>query len=1091
MQTRKFLQILPRRIDFAFLLVAAMTLGCAVTNAATNPHIPSREQVSAAAKSRVVVFWEEGFPAADTTLPSRANLSLTLPGAAFLASDSLSDVLASEETGLLVLPYGSAFPEKQWSAIRGYLERGGNLLVLGGRPFTRAVYRDQGGWKMRPAIQTFARTLFLNDYQETPGSDEAKFAANEDFSFLKLPAFSWTRAWSATVRLTDEDLYKREGSAGTLDTRLDPLAWGVANGHRLAAPIVEMDHLQNHFVGGRWILMACDLPAGFYASTAGREVVAKLVKRAADSAEDFTVQPEWPVFAQGEPISLQVHWQRFGKKPVARIVQSRATTTSGRTALTTMTLGAVMIELSVAPENGKPVIQSLGPAPDEFPYTHQVAFPASTGSGLHAVTARLTIDGEVSEVYHTGFWTRDEAMLHTGPRMNVAGDYFTLDGKPILAAGTTYMASDVQRQFFVRPNPWLWNRDMAEIHAAGLNMLRTGWWSGWDQLMKQSGVVREEALRTMEAYLMTAHRNGLAVQFNLFAFMPEVLGGENPYLDPEAIRRQKEMVLPFVERFRDVPYLAWDLINEPSFSNPQKTWQTRPNGDRYELAAWNAWLNKRYPDHGAIAEAWRGIPVPQDALIPLPIEAEFSTRAQYEAWPANNSLRAMDYQHFAQDAFRGWAGEITGAIRAAGSAQLVTVGQDEGGGEERPQPVNFGDVLDFTTTHSWWAHDAILWDSLVAKLPGKPMLVQETGVSREVGIDGNGHRIPDEEASLLERKLAVAAGTGAGSIQWLWNVNAFQRDDREATIGAIRPDGTEKLEADVLRRFAGFAAAAGPHMTGAKLPEVAIVTSQVTQYSPLEKLEVEAQQKSVRAMNYLCGVPAYVISENQVAYSADGRFANISPTQRPKLLILPSAHALSDEAWNALMRYVNEGGMLLVTGSAERDAHWRMTERFSGLGAPAAAQSLLLRAVMQRVGDKNLPISFTYEKQQAAESLRFSDGETLHTLTHGKGLIFVASEPVELAEGLQPAAELYAWTLSQVGVEKPFTGQTPPGVLVRPLVLADSVLYLIVSESANVEKIAVHDKISGGEINLTVAPGRAGLVLLSRADGRVLARLAD
>jgi hypothetical protein len=1085
MITRRFLQIIPGRIEFAFVLLAAMALGCAVANSVTDPQTRSGDQANAAAKTRVVVFWEEGFPAADTALPSRANLSATLPGAAFMSSDSLSDALASEETVLLVMPYGSAFPEKQWGAIRGYLERGGNLLVLGGRPFTRAVYKDQGAWKMRPAIQTFARTLFLNDYQETPGSDEAKFAANEDFSFLKLPAFSWTRAWSATVRLTDEDLYKREGSAGTLDTRLDPLAWGVANGHRLAAPIVELDHLQNHFVGGRWILVACDLPAGFYGSAAGREVVTKLVKRAADSAEDFTAQPEWPVFASGEPINLQVHWQRYGKKPAIGFLKEPRGPD--------LKTWHVTISIRLTLENGDESTTSFEPTPTEFPYTHQINIdsPKLTLHGLCAVTAKLFIDDQSYEVFHTGFWMRNSALLESGPKMNVAGDYFTLDGKPILVAGTTYMASDVQRQFFIRPNPWLWNRDMAEIHAAGLNMLRTGWWSGWDQLMKQSGVVREEALRTMEAYLMTARRNGLAVQFNLFAFIPEVLGGENAYLDPESIRRQKEMILPFVERFHDVPYLAWDLINEPSFSNPQKTWQTRPNGDRFELAAWNAWLNKHYADHGAIAEAWRSIPVPQDALIPLPSEAEFSTRAQYEAWPSDNSLRAMDYQHFAQDAFRQWVSEITGAIRAAGSTQLVTVGEDEGGGEERPQPVHFGDILDFTTTHSWWAHDAILWDSLVAKLPAKPMLVQETGVSKEIRIDGAGHRTLVEETSLLERKLAVAAGTSAGAIEWLWNVNAFQRDDREATIGAVRPDGTEKPEAALLRRFAGFAATAGPHMAGAKLPEVAIITSQVMQYSPLEKVEIEAQQKSVRAMNYLCGVPAYVISENQVAYSADGRFANVPQADRPKLLILPSAHALSDEAWSALMRYVNEGGILLVTGSVERDAHWRVTERFGALGAPAGTQSLLLRAATQRIGDKNIPLSFTYDKQMGAEWLRFSDGDTFHTITNGKGRIFVASEPVELAEGLQPAAELYAWALSQAGVEKPFTGQTPPGVLVRPLVLTDSVLYLIVSESANIETIAVRDKISGGEISMTMAPGRVGLVLLSRADGHVLASLAD
>jgi hypothetical protein len=180
-----------------------------------------------------------------------------------------------------------------------------------------------------------------------------------------------------------------------------------------------------------------------------------------------------------------------------------------------------------------------------------------------------------------------------------------------------------------------------------------------------------------------------------------------------------------------------------------------------------------------------------------------------------------------------------------------------------------------------------------------------------------------------------------------------------------------------------------------------------------------------------------------------------------------------------------------VTGSMERDAHWRVTERLAALGAPATAQSLLLRAASQHIGDKSMALSFAYDKQMAAERLQFSDGETFHTITHGSGRIFIASEPVELAEGLQPAAELYAWALNQAGVEKPFTGQTPAGVLVRPVELDDSVLYLIVSESANDEKISVHDKVSGGEINLTIPPGRAQLLLFSRKDGQILARFAE
>ena len=68
-------------------------------------------------------------------------------------------------------------------------------------------------------------------------------------------------------------------------------------------------------------------------------------------------------------------------------------------------------------------------------------------------------------------------------------------------------------------------------------------------------------------------------------------------------------------------------------------------------------------------------------------------------------------------------------IRAAGSQQLVTVGQDEGGIQDRLSPAFWGQFVDFTTNHSWWQNDYILWDSLAAKQPGEAMLIQETGCS--------------------------------------------------------------------------------------------------------------------------------------------------------------------------------------------------------------------------------------------------------------------------------------------------------------------------------------------------------------------------
>jgi len=88
-----------------------------------------------------VIFWEDGFPTIDTLPPGRASLA-TLPNSRFASTQGLAAALSSADTKLLVLAYGSAFPEEAWPAIYAYLQRGGNLLTLGGRPFAQAAYRE-------------------------------------------------------------------------------------------------------------------------------------------------------------------------------------------------------------------------------------------------------------------------------------------------------------------------------------------------------------------------------------------------------------------------------------------------------------------------------------------------------------------------------------------------------------------------------------------------------------------------------------------------------------------------------------------------------------------------------------------------------------------------------------------------------------------------------------------------------------------------------------------------------------------------------------------------------------------------------------
>src|SRR6202166_2481649 len=97
----------------------------------------------------MVVLFESGFIGADSAAPSQAQLRKMVPGARFASAEQLRTQLSEPSPRLLVLPYGSAFPENAWSSIYAFLQGGGDLLVLGGRAFTRAAYRDATGWHLR------------------------------------------------------------------------------------------------------------------------------------------------------------------------------------------------------------------------------------------------------------------------------------------------------------------------------------------------------------------------------------------------------------------------------------------------------------------------------------------------------------------------------------------------------------------------------------------------------------------------------------------------------------------------------------------------------------------------------------------------------------------------------------------------------------------------------------------------------------------------------------------------------------------------------------------------------------------------------
>ena len=995
-----------------------------------------------------VIFWEDGFPTVDTVATTQASLA-TLPNARFANARELAEVLTSADTKLLVIPYGSAFPEEAWPAIYAYLQRGGNLLTLGGRPFAQAAYHqcdkeNACTWKLRYPRNAWAKALFINDYTETPGPRGLSAAANSDLPEVTPPVISWKRSWSPTVRLSAEGLYPRIGTAGTVDARLDTLVWYQdGEKHKLAAPVIELDHTKNNFVGGRWVFVLADLERPLTAQDLGR-----LAQRALEGAREMLVQPQWALFLPGETPGFQVRVNRFATTPAA-----------------------LRIELTDAGESGSSVTQLFALNITQSPFLTNLQMPAPTQGGLHTVTARFMEGDTLVAQYRTGYWVHASNALSSGPTVTLDKDFFLVDGKPQPIVGTTYMASDVQRQYLMQPNPFVWSNDFAQMQANGINMIRTGLWTAWDQVMKEPGVIQDSALRNLEAFLLTARRYNIPVQFTFFAFIPDNFGGANPYLDPEAVRRQQEFITAIVTRFKDVPWLMWDLINEPSFDKPVHLWVTRANGDRFESQTWNQFLGQLHGTNGAVANAWNMTTL--TSPIPTPAEEDFSPGSVYRG---GHPLSVHDFYLFAQQQFTVWAQAMRQTIRATGSTQLITVGQDEGGGTDRLNTSYWVDAADFTTNHTWWLNDALLWDSLVAKQPGKPLLIQETGVQNDFQIDDTWRRSSANQACILERKGAIALATSAGVINWLWNDNAYMTEDVEVTIGVIRPDYTEKDEAAVMRGLANFANTHREAFRAPQQPQVAIVLGQDLQYSALNPMAVAAQQKAIRVLHNYLHVAGYTVAQNQLAHLG-----------QPKLAILPSPQVLDDLAWQQLLAYVSQGGTLLVTGSVDRDAYWRYTARMKDLDIDARVLPLNFRQGSMAIDGKTVPVAFG--QQAFIDELRFSDQSGWKEIVVGKGKLLFASYPVEMSEGNESTVAVYSAALRHAGVEPQYDAkQLSPGVLARPIVFENAVLYLFMSESGQDEPTDIRDKLTGAEIKFTLPEQRAALVLINKKDGKVIGK---
>jgi hypothetical protein len=1013
---------------------------------------------------RLALFREPDFPtldgrpiAAQTLRAALENFETTELGVADL------EALGPGTFDVFLNPYGSAFPKDAWQAILDFLAAGGNWVNVGGVPFSVPVRREGRDWLAEVPQTAYHKALGMTQAFPVEVGDLSDYLANPRVAAARELAggIEAETVYELYYRLTREKEFPDEdGSDGPREGLVTPLVSVMGDGeHPVAAPVVRLDRTEGPYAGGRWVL------ANFDGSISAAALRA-LVEDAALGSRQLTVRPSLACYLEGERPAVTVALRTPGS-------ERRGT--------------GLTCRIEVFDDRDQPIAAADLPLEGSgFVAAAAATLEPAVGRlepGLYRVEAALAAE-EVSFDglrASSGFWIYDPDLLAGGRPFTADAHNLLRDGVPWVVTGTSYMATDVDRRFLLEPNPHVWDSDFAAMRRAGVNMIRTGIWTGWKSYMPEPGSMDEAALRALDAFLLTARRHDMPVIFTLFAFVPESWGGTNPYLDPRAVEAQKTFISRIVERYAAMNDVIWDLINEPSCCSPSRLWQTRPNYDEHETSAWRAWLRERFSaqtDDDLVARLsllWRTLP---DEAIALPRLQEFGDRNIFEGL---RPLKAMEYRLFANDVFTRWAREMVATIREAGGAQqLITVGQDEGGTYERPGPMFHGPVVDFTSNHTWWLNDDLLWDSVVTKTPDRPNLISETGIMFYERIDGSAWRTERDARDLLERKLVLATATDtAGFIEWIWNTNPYMPLDNEAAIGLLRTDGSAKPELQVLEGIARFVAES-MHDLGPREPEPVVMVIPHSHMFSVRNFATEATQRCVRTMHYHC----------RVTMGAVGEYALDRLDYVPKLIVLPSPRILTQAAWQRTLQLVRSGATLLVTGPIDSDEHWLPVERLEHFGVEAAVRPVAQEEHLG-IGNMLYRLSYRGERFQRLEKAVPASGapSRVEEFREGRGRVITSPLPVELADQVAPTAVLYRYALGAANIEPLFrVERTDPSVLIYPAVYRDAVLYGIVSELGSATAVRLTHAETGTPLEVALPAGRAALVLLRRSDGRTLGR---
>jgi len=570
-------------------------------------------------KFHIVIFQEAGFPAVG--LPKelsvewfKKNLQAQGYSVSYFNTPQLlnNSLFNSHQVDLLILAYGETFPIEAFNAIKDYLEGGGGLFTVAGRPFWLPLKKINGKWEAVDArpYEDFLAKLGIKYYQSDNMSLSCEFSKELFEGFSGKPLF--IKADTGLIVTTSDKSVKMAPTRGNVfPYRIPcrdfmPIIKGLdKTGEILINPAILIKSWKNPYLRGnkvpnKWSLIAIkgeDNPLNPESPYAAK-VLENLMGYLSSKIVLHSLETNYACYYQKEAV-------RFGVKALNYGPEDKA------------------LRINFIIKDSKNIIV--------YRATKKVDLPAGTEATMGDVwrpgnflddfyTLGVTIKdrGKFIDKEETGFVVWNNKILKKEKFLRINGRYFLRGDKKIFLSGTNYYESKLGELMWLHPNMLSVKEDFEKMQKMGVNFTRIHYHhSKWFRdyitrvarlplepyydISDHSPLPTQRSLRILDAFIQLAQRYDLIFSMDLFSLVPEEMGDPQGWLgfserivDPQKVALQKEFAGILAKRYKDVPGITWDLWNEPRLEkiediNKLKDWALqlmrvfRENGDNHPI----------------------------------------------------------------------------------------------------------------------------------------------------------------------------------------------------------------------------------------------------------------------------------------------------------------------------------------------------------------------------------------------------------------------------------------------------------------------------------------------------------------------------